>query len=624
MTTMKKRREFIWLFLVRYLSVIAFLAILGSVIYYLLFSEGRKRLTSPVSSPAESKPENFLVEQQIGLKFVEFRGDRGRIEIKAKRHFALKEGIYRLEGNVEIHDFGRRHGLEAWISCQEAQYDQDWQQVIFSGEVKVKRQGLDLEADKLIYKREDEFLEAQGSVKFKFRKLSGEAKNLIYSLREEKLNLKDGVKIKFEPADSPHLPIYIEGQSLVFERQEHRGRLQGQVRLSRGNNFSEADWLELFLSEDEQYFRNLELGGFVRGQVKEESFDSSLAASFLRIKPFLNSNRIHAFEAEGNGHLEIMREKEKISFIGDKLRIVFNRWGGLREISTQEQASWTRKDLKSGDEQEARAEVIIYYSERGHLQISSPQGRKAYLGQKGASITAAEMTLNVETQDLEARQEVQLIVEPERKEEERRVGLLSSGKPVFGICEVLYHSLEKNRLILEEKARLWQEDFSLQAARILLASKTRELEASGQVRTIIIRKEEKKSSRPQQVIITSSQMKYLPDENQLSLEGPCEMLSAGYKVSAEKMLINFKSDSSELERIESRGEVKVVKDLIVAKAQKGFYEWEKDIFILEGKPVLEDPERGSIRGDKLTFNLAEGRILVENQGRERSISVIKK
>lgn len=621
---MKKRREFIWLFLLRYLSVITFLAILGSIIYYLLFSEGRKRLTGPTSSPSVTKPENFLMEQQIGLKFVEFRGDRGRIEIKAKRHFALKEGVYRLEGNVEIHDFGRRQGLEAWISCQEAQYDQDWRKVIFSGQVKVKRQGLDFEADKLTYRREDELLEAQGSVKFKFRKLSGEAENLVYSLREEKLDLKDGVKIKLEPAESPQLPFYIEGQSLVFERREHRGRLEGQVRLSQGRNSGEAEWVELLLSEDEQYLRYLELGGFVRGRVKGASFDSSLAASFLRIRPFLNSNRIHTLEAEGSCWLEIIREKEKILFGGDKLRIVINRWGRLREIINQEQASWIRKDFNSGDEQEARAEIITYYAEKGHLVISSPQEKKAYLGQKGSSIMAAEMTLNVETKDLEAREEVRLIVEPERKDEERRVGLLSSEKPIFGSGGVLFFSLEINRLILEEKARLWQEDFSLQAARILLASKTRELEAHGQVRIIMIRQEEKKFSRPQQVIISSSVMKYLPDENRLSLDGPCEMLSAGYKVSAEKMLINFKKDSSELERIESRGGVTVVKDLIVARSQSGLYEWEKDIFILEGKPVLEDPEKGNIRGDKLTFNLAEGRILVENQGRERSISIIKK
>jgi len=119
-------------------------------------------------------------------------------------------------------------------------------------------------------------------------------------------------------------------------------------------------------------------------------------------------------------------------------------------------------------------------------------------------------------------------------------------------------------------------------------------------------------------------MKFLPAENRLDLDGPCELLSAGYIVKAEKMLIRFKGDTSELDRIEAQRGVSVMKDLVAGRAERGFYEWEKDLFILEGKPVLEDPEQGAIRGDKLTFNLAEGRIVVENQGRERSISIIKK
>ncbi len=624
MIAIKRKKEFIWLFLLRYVSIVAFLVILGSVIYYLLFSEARKRLAGPISPPSSSKPENFLVEQQIGLKFVEFRGDRGRIEIKAERHIALKEGVYRLEGKVAIHDFGRRQGLETWISCDEAQYDQDWRLVIFSGQVRVKRQGLDFEADKVIYRREDEFLEAHGLVKFIFKKLSGEARVLTYSLREEKLNLQEGVKIKLEPEDTRQLPLNIEAQALVFDRRERRGRLEGQVHLFQGNNFGEADWAELLLSEDEQFLRYLELGGIVRGRVKGRAYDSSLNASFLRIRPFLNSNRIHALEAEGNCQLEITSANEKISFAAAKLKILFNRWGGLREIITQEQAVWNRRNLDSGHEQVARAETIIYYEERKHLLISNFQNKKAYLGEKNVSIMAAEMTLNVETQDLEAREEVQLILEPERKEEKERAGFLSSDKPLFGFAEVLYYSFGENRLILEEKARLWQEDFSIEAARIFLAFDQREIKASGEVRMIVIRRDQKKLSQARQVIIISSQMNYWPDKNQLNFEGPCEMFFADYNVRAEKMMINFKGDSSELERIESTGGVRVAKDLIVALGQSGFYEWEKDIFVLIGKPVLEDPEQGSIRGDKLTFNLAEGRILVENQGRERSISIIKK
>jgi len=621
---MTRKKEFIWLSVIRYLSIIIFVIVLSLIIYHLFFSEARKRLAGPVSSPPQAKPENLLIEQQIGLKFLEFRGDRGRIEIKAERHRALKEGIYRLEGQVEIHDFGRRPGLEAWITCEEAQYDQDWRQIILSGQVKIKRQGIDFEAEKIIYRREDEFLEAQGSVKLKFKRLTGRATHLNYSLKEEKLELSQEVQIKFEPEEKGQAPLFIEGQSFVFERKQHRGRMEGKVRLSQGKNSGEADWAEFLLSEDEQYLSHLELGGLVRGQARTKSFEGSVVALSLKVKPFLKGNRIHALEAEGSSELGISRPGERVLFAAEKIRLVFNRWGGLREIDTRDQARWLREDLKSGQGQEARAEFIRYYADRGHLEIKSPQAKKASLSQPGSAVTAAEMTLNVDTQDLEALGEVHLVVEPEKKAAEKQAGILSTEKPVFGLGEMLLYSFGQKRMILEEKARLWQDDFSLQARKILLAFDSKELEAYDLVRLSLIRKEERKLARPQPVFITSFQMKYLPGENRLDLDGPCELLSAGYTVKAKKMLIRFKGDTSELDRIEAQGEVSVMKDSVVARAERGFYEWEKDLFILEGKPVLEDPEQGTIRGDKLTFNLAEGRIVVENQGRERSISIIKK
>jgi len=621
---MTRKKEFIWLSFIRYLSIIIFVIVLSLIIYHLIFSEGRKRLAASVSSPSQAKPENLLIEQQIGLKFLEFRGDRGRIEIKAERHRALKEGIYRLEGKVEIHDFGRRPGLEAWITCEEAQYDQDWRQVILSGQVKLKRQGIDFEAEKITYRREDEFLEAQGSIKIKFKRLTGRATHLNYSLKEEKIELSQEVQIKFDPEEREQAPLFIEGQSFVFERKQYRGRMEGKVRLSQGKNSGEADWAEFLLSEDEQYLNHLELGGLVRGQARTESFEASVVALSLKIKPFLNSNRIHALEAEGGSQLGIIRPNERVFFAAEKIRLVFNRWGGLREIDTRDQASWLRENLKSGERQEAKAEIIRYFADRGHLEIKSPQAKRVSLSRPGLTVTAAEMTLNVDTQDLEALGEVHLMVEPEKKAAEKKAGILSIEKSVFGLGEMLLYSFDQKRIFLEEKARLWQDDFSLQARKILLAFDSRELEAYDQVRLSLIRKEGKKSVRPQPVLITSSQMKFLPAENRLDLDGPCELLSAGYIVKAEKMLIRFKGDTSELDRIEAQRGVSVMKDLVAGRAERGFYEWEKDLFILEGKPVLEDPEQGAIRGDKLTFNLAEGRIVVENQGRERSISIIKK
>ena len=51
--------------------------------------------------------------------------------------------------------------------------------------------------------------------------------------------------------------------------------------------------------------------------------------------------------------------------------------------------------------------------------------------------------------------------------------------------------------------------------------------------------------------------------------------------------------------------------------------WENETIVLLGNPVLLDKNKGKIEGDKLTFFIADDRIKVENQGQERSITVIK-
>ena len=45
---------------------------------------------------------------------------------------------------------------------------------------------------------------------------------------------------------------------------------------------------------------------------------------------------------------------------------------------------------------------------------------------------------------------------------------------------------------------------------------------------------------------------------------------------------------------------------------------------LTGNPKLFDKNKGESEGDKLTFHLADDRIIVENKDRKRSETVIKK
>ena len=73
----------------------------------------------------------------------------------------------------------------------------------------------------------------------------------------------------------------------------------------------------------------------------------------------------------------------------------------------------------------------------------------------------------------------------------------------------------------------------------------------------------------------------------------------------------------------AEGEVSIQKGQVEGKGKQARYYVTNNSIILVGNPVVIDKIRGETRGDKLTFFLADDRILVENQERERSVTEIK-
>ena len=59
------------------------------------------------------------------------------------------------------------------------------------------------------------------------------------------------------------------------------------------------------------------------------------------------------------------------------------------------------------------------------------------------------------------------------------------------------------------------------------------------------------------------------------------------------------------------------------RGEKAVFNVKKDTIVLTGNPVLIAKDQGKTEGIKLTFYIADGKIIVENKDRERSVTVIK-
>jgi lipopolysaccharide export system protein LptA len=95
------------------------------------------------------------------------------------------------------------------------------------------------------------------------------------------------------------------------------------------------------------------------------------------------------------------------------------------------------------------------------------------------------------------------------------------------------------------------------------------------------------------------------------------------KLTSADLSIRLKAEGNEMERILAKGTVVILQKTKEGRGEEANYDLKTDTVVLTGSPVLVDKEKGNTEGDKLTFYLGDGRILIENKERGRSATVIK-
>ena len=61
--------------------------------------------------------------KQEGVEHVIFKGDKGKIRVKADRFFYGEDKLDHLEGNVEVVDYGRKGGRELVVTADKIDYN---------------------------------------------------------------------------------------------------------------------------------------------------------------------------------------------------------------------------------------------------------------------------------------------------------------------------------------------------------------------------------------------------------------------------------------------------------------------------------------------------------------------
>jgi lipopolysaccharide export system protein LptA len=118
-------------------------------------------------------------------------------------------------------------------------------------------------------------------------------------------------------------------------------------------------------------------------------------------------------------------------------------------------------------------------------------------------------------------------------------------------------------------------------------------------------------------------MAYRPDTRTLTLSSEAYVRLPEAGLEAGRVAAVIGREGQGVESLSAATAVSVSKGRYVGRAEAGFYQAESGRITLTGSPVLTDGKGGSARGGRLTFDLADDKILIENEGPGRATTVVR-
>jgi lipopolysaccharide transport protein LptA len=119
-------------------------------------------------------------------------------------------------------------------------------------------------------------------------------------------------------------------------------------------------------------------------------------------------------------------------------------------------------------------------------------------------------------------------------------------------------------------------------------------------------------------------MSYDAKANRIVYEGGASLKAGAVALACRTLTVDPGESGGEPRTMRAAGAVTIVMPFREATGEQADYDVEKDTIALTGRPVLKDKDKGIVQGDKLTFRLTDGSILVESRDQNRPVtSVIK-
>jgi len=632
------------------LAVAAILVVLAAaVMLHLLRERG-----GPRPEAVKPPPEDRVVDLKEKVRHEEYTDGKLRTDVRGANFFLGPDGRNHLTGSVEITGYGPAGEVVSRITADEVVYDNAAVRFGITGRVRVEAGDVVLEGESFEYDKSNGLFRTASGGAFSSKRMTGTAAEISYAEGADEVRLSGGFRAEFASAGRDGEKTVLSGDSFLYGRRERRGRVEGRAVLAGGRWRGTARTLTFEAAEDEGSFISVAFDG--AAAVEGLAFASALArdlyprASAAEMDPLAKpgapaaadlagdpeksgitadgiglifvpgSSRLSSVQARGNTRLSVSLPEASKSVVQSSGAFV--TIGADGELERWSASGGFRADL-DGTTDESRVlegESVTFDASTRVLLASGLPGRPAVADSRRARVEAPSLAAGPAAGDLEASGGVKCLLKP--VEEDRTAGFFSAAEPVFiSAASLVFRGGTKSSFFAGE-VQAWQDKEFLLAGELDFFEATGEMKGRGGVAAGLVQAAAGATAE-RRIEVGGEEMAYSAAGRVLSFRKKSYFQMPGARLAAATIDAVLDREGSGIDGLTALTAVVVSKGRYEGRGDRAVYEAGTDRITLTGRPVLVDKEGGSSRGSKLTFDLGDGKIRIENEGQGRSTTVIK-
>ncbi len=581
-----------------------------------------RRGTPPPPSLAPP-PADRAVDRKERVRHEEYKEGKLAAAVRGDTFFLGPDGRNHLRGAVEVVQYGPAGEIASRLTADEVAYDKDARRFDVSGRVRVEAGGVVLEGQSFAYDKAEGTFGTKSGGRFASKAMSGQAKEVFYAESRDEVRLGGGFRAGLIAAPGNGGGLTLSGDSFVFDRRSRLGRAEGRAALEGAGFKAASEAVQFVAAEDGSSLESAVLEpaaevGFQRegtpggesGEIRADRIEVWFARDPFGLGTIRTTGRSRLSYRSAPDRTEtVLAPKALLSFDRTRGLPTWSASGGVRAELAE--AGRPGRTLE-GDEAE--------FDAAGVLGIRGRTGRPAVADSAEARIEAPEILVASGGGRVLAAGGVACLL---KKEEGRRaVGFFSPQEDVAVSSDALEIRRDVATSLFTGRVLASQGTDTLRADEIELLGDTGEMRGRGGVRVVRTAAASGPSAgRP--IELGGGEMSFASVSRTLLLAGRAFVRLPEARLEAGMVSAVFGRAGQGFESFLAKGAVVVAKGRYEGLAEAASYEAATGRLVLTGKPVLTDGKGGAAKGDKLTFDLADDKIFLENEGMGRTATVIR-